>query len=327
MAAKSAPPDPASSPWLHLAGPLGKVGASFVIASSFAALFAPIVFLLNAESVLDPDMPASGFIALFSDPARVLTISDFLAILGVVVLAAAMAIVLLGLVRGDKPLAIGSFLLGGVVLVCLASWVPFMLYAQGTARGTISTVDAAAATGGWSLASLLLLVASLAYMAFTIRIENGVKHRRLTSFWWPAYGAVNVLGSVAVAGFFATTPLGAGSTDALSLGLVLKVTLIPMFGVMAYGDLKDRFPRWAELRLLEPATVTAVAPAPIEAPPVAVPLNALSTPTRKMVIPREPLTRGRTTHKVEIHGPLVTVTPEELVPENDTRLRSRPPAS
>jgi hypothetical protein len=41
----------------------------------------------------------------------------------------------------------------------------------------------------------------------------------------------------------------------LSLGLVLKVTLVPMLGVLAYGDLKDRIQRWADLRLMMGATI------------------------------------------------------------------------
>jgi len=327
LAFKSVPPDPASSPWLHLAAPLGKFGIALLIVSSFAAMFAPLVFLLEAESVLDPDAPASAPIALFADPGRVLAIADFVAILGVVLLSAAMALVLLALARGDNPLSLVTFLIGGAVLVCLAAWVPIMVYSQVQARGAISTLDAAAATGGWSIASLLLLAASLAYMAFTIRFENGVKHRRLTSYWWPAYGAVNVLGSVAIAGFFAESATGAGNTEALSLGLVLKVTLIPMLGVMAYGDLKDRFPRWADQRLMDPAKAEAVAPAPSATSTAGVPFDPLSAPTRRLLIPRGVLNRGRTQHRVEVHmPPLVTVSPEEPTPEHETRLRPRPPA-
>ena len=250
---------------LHRAGRIGKIGATLLIVSSFAGLFAPIAFLLNAQSVLNPNLPAYALIAIFSEPARLLVIADVIAILGVVLLAAAMALVLVALARRGKPRPFVALLLGGVALACLAAWVPLMLNTQNQARGAITTVDAAAATGGYSIASLLLLGAGLAYMAFTIRIEHGIKHHKLTSLWWPAYGAVNVLGSVAIAGFFAGSLSGVGSTDALSLGLALKMTLVPMLGVLAYGDLKDRFPQWQNMHLIEPTRVwdPAVAAAPV----------------------------------------------------------------
>jgi hypothetical protein len=208
-------------------------------------------------------------------------------------------LVLLALVRGDRRVSLLTFALGCAVLLCLVSWVSVMLYAQGQARGTILTVDAAAATGGWGVASLLLLVASLAYMSLTLRVENGEGKRSLTSFWWPAYGAVNVLGSVAIAGFFAGSPSGAGRSDALSLGLVLKVTLIPMLGVMAYGDLKDRFPRWARVPLMEPPKVPAAADREAQEVP-----------------PPPP--------EVDVHGPLVTVVRTDHVPASEIPLPPPP---
>jgi len=318
------PTDPATSPWLHLAAPVGKFGATLLIVSSFTAMFAPIVFLLNAESVLDPDLPASGLIALFSDPARLLAISDFVAILGIVLLGAAVAVVLIGLVRADKPVSAAAFLSGGVVFGCLALWVPLMLYSQGQARGAITTLDAAAATGGWSLASLVLLVATLAYLAFTARIEHGVHHRRLTSYWWPAYAAVNVFGSVAIAGYFARLASGFEFAEALSLGLVLKVTLIPMLGVMAYGDLKDRFPMWRTLHLMDPYKATTVARAPDEMYVAAGHVPTMSGATRKMVLPREPLVGGAPPDEVDGQEPWVAVSRHEPTRARTT-VRPRPP--
>ena len=296
------PPNPWSSPWLHLAGPLGKVGASFLIVSSFSALFAPIAFLVDAPSLLDPNAPASSFIALFADPSRLLAIGDFLALLGIIVLSAAMAIVILGLARGDKRVPVAAFLLGAVSLLCLVAWVPMMVYYQGTARGAITTLDAAAATGGWSLASLLLLVASLAYTGCALRVEGHVKPHKLSSLWWPVFGAVNLLGSVAIAGFFQGLAIGAEIFQSLSLGLVLKVTLIPMFGVLAYGDLKDRFPRWMDLHVMDPYRATTVLREPQEAMDYGAPTrsggpDSWVTVTRKrrtaddptMVRPRPPM--------------------------------------
>jgi hypothetical protein len=271
---------------------MGKFGAAFLIVSSFAAFFAPIVFLLNAQSVLNPDLPAFALIALFSEPARILVIADYVAILGVVLLAAALAQVLIALTLRGKPRPLVPLLFGGVALLCLTLWVPVMLSSQNQARGAITTVDAATATGGYSIASILLLVAGLAYMAFTIRIEHGVKHRRLTSLWWPAYGAVNVLGSVAIAGFFAGSLSGVGSTDALSLGLALKMTLVPMLGVMAYGDLKDRFPVWRDVHLIEQTRVwdpaVAAANVPEPAPWEALDPLASQSSDPDMVIPGGP---------------------------------------
>ncbi len=274
-------------------------------------MFAPLVFLLDSQSLLDSTASSSSMVALFSDPGRLLAISDFVAIIGVVILSTALAFVLVALVRGDKPLSFVTFAIGGVALVCLVAWVPVMLYSQGQARGAITTVDAAAATGGWGIASILLLGASLAYLFLTLRIEKGVKQRRLTSFWWPVYGSVNVLGSVAIAGFFAGSSSGVGSSDALSLGLVLKVTLIPMLGVMAYGDLKDRFPKWERVPLLEPPKATEVATHEADiVPPPPAPMGLLLPPP-----PPE----------VEAQVPLVTVTPREPLRASRAPLPPPPP--
>lgn len=89
---------------------------------------------------------------------------------------------------------------------------------------------------------------------------------------WPVYAAVNMLGAVAIAGFFEGLAAGNPNVDALTLGLVLKVTLIPMLGVLAYRDLYDGFPAWARIGEAEtPRTVPALAmvppPPPKELPP------------------------------------------------------------
>lgn len=309
------PPHPTSSPWLHIAAPVGKFGASFCIVASFAALLAPIVFLLNIASpiqsapVQNPS-PVSSLIALFSDAGHVLAISDFIAIVGVSLLTFAMFLVLLAFVRGDKPMSLVTFASGAVVMACLGGWVPVMAVAQGQSRGTITSVEAAAATGGWGVASVLLLAAGLAYLFLTLRVENGIKKRRLTSLWWPVYGAVNLLGSVAIASVFAGDSSGR-SVDALSLGLVLKVTLVPMLGVMAYGDLKDRFPRWEHVPLMEPPPVEPAVPVAVDAvyPP----------PPMGILVPPPP-------PETEMFPPLVTVTPQEPVRAPRTLLPPPPPA-
>ena len=40
--------------------------------------------------------------------------------------------------------------------------------------------------------------------------------------------------------------VGPQNIDAYTLGITLKVTLVPMLGVLAYRDLYDRVPAWAK---------------------------------------------------------------------------------
>ena len=264
MAALDSPPDPTTSPWLAIAAPVGKVATLFLIAGNFLLLFAPLLFLTNASGDVDPSGPGGPVLLLLSDPGHLLAIGDFVGVLGTVILACAVFVILLGLIRADRPVGILTYALGVLVFACLATWVPVALWSQGAASGDPATVDAAAATGGWGLASLLLLAASVAYLFFTMRVENGTRALRLGSFKWPIYAAVNVLGSAAIAGFFSG---GGSATNVFSLGLALRVTLVPLLGVMAYSDLRDRFPLWAQVPLHEPpAAPHAEAQRP--APPV-----------------------------------------------------------
>lgn len=242
MVAASTPPDPTTSPWLHLAAPVGRVAAIFLMAGCFLQLLAPLAFLTAVGDRADPAGPGGSLTLLLSDPGSLLAIGDFVGVLGCVVLACAFFLILFGLVRADKRVPFDSFLLGVAAFACLVTWVPAMLASEGIARGTIDGVDAAGATGGWGLASLLLLGASLAYLFFALRLGNGSRALKLGSLKWPMYAAVNVLGSAALAGYFAG---GGANLSAFSLGLVLKVTIVPLLGVMAYADLRDRFPNWA----------------------------------------------------------------------------------
>ncbi len=269
MAAAVANPPDATSPWLHLAAPIGRVATYFLIGGSFLQLFAPLAFLVDVQSRTNPYDSGGNLLYLLTDPGHLLAIGDFVMILGTVILVAALFLILLALIRAERRVPLDAFLLGSVVLGCLAVWVPAMLVSQGIARGTVASVDAAAATGGWGLASLLLLVASVAYLFFAIRVENGTGVRRLGSLKWPIYAAVNVLGTAALAGFFQS---GGGNLDAFSLGLALKLTLIPMLGVMAYSDLRDRFPAWSRLPLMavRVAARPVVRPVPAPAKPMVV---------------------------------------------------------
>lgn len=263
------PPDPTTSPWLAVAAPVGRVASWFLVGANFLLLFAPLVFLLNAAEYLDPQGPGGTLLLLFSDPTRILAVSDLITLIGIVILACALLVILFGLIRAERKIKLDVYLLGIVTVACLLAWVPVMAYALQRARGTVTNVDAAAATGGWGLAAGLLLAASLTYLFFTIRLENGTGTRKLGSFKWPIYAAVNLLGSAAIAGFFQP---GGGNVSAFSLGLVLKVTLIPMLGVMAYQELRDRFPLWARVPL-HPAPVAArvvAPPAPVARVPMAI---------------------------------------------------------
>jgi len=271
VSAAETPPDPRTSPWLHVAAPVGKVAAYFLIAQCFLLLFAPLVLLLDLASQVEPGGTGSSLVALFADPMRVIAVADFVAIIGVVILALALFLVLFGFVRGDRRVPLDAYAFGIGSLACLAAWVPVMAYSLSRARGSVADVDAAAATGGWSLAAVLLLVASLAYLFFTLRLEERTRALKLSSLRWPIYAAVNVLGSAAIAAFFQSAAGGSGSLDAFTIGLVLKVTLIPMLGVWAYRDLRDRFPLWARVPLHE-------------VPKVAVPTTAEGVPLPPTVV-------------------------------------------
>jgi len=240
------PPDPATSPWLHIAAPVGRVAALFLVAGNFLLMFAPLLFLTNASASVDPGGPGGPLLLLLSDPGHLLAIAGLVGVIGMVILTCAMFLILLGLLRADRRVGFETYALAVLAFACLVAWLPVTLYAQGRAAGDPRNVDAAAATGGWGVASLLLLGAALAYLFFTVRVENGTRVRRLGSLKWPIYGAVNVLGTAAVAGFFSG---GGSQLDVFSLGLVLRVTLVPLLGVMAYSDLRDRFPAWAHVRL------------------------------------------------------------------------------
>src|SRR6267143_602005 len=94
------------------------------------------------------------------------------------------------------------------------------------------------------LAFLLGLPASLLYLFFTLRLEATAKPLKFACLKWPIYGAVNVFGSLAIAGFFQGLAAGSPNMDAFTIGLVVKMTLVPVLGVLAYRDLYDRFPNW-----------------------------------------------------------------------------------
>jgi len=240
------PPPETTSPWLPLAGRLGRIAVACLLVENFLLLFAPLFFLLNLPSNARLTPSPAVALPVYTDAGLLLSLADLFSVIGFVILAPVLFLILLGLWRSGRRPGFDTLLPGIAALACVAALVPVKLYAQGRAAGTIASLDQAVATGGWSVASVLLLAASLAYLVFTLRVEAGAKPWRLTCLKWPVYAAVNVLGAVAIAGFFQGLAAGSPNFDAYTLGIVLKVTLVPMLGVLAYRDLYDRVPAWAK---------------------------------------------------------------------------------
>ena len=260
--------EPAGSLWLHLAGRLGRVAALCLVVQNFLLLFAPLFWLssLSGRPALAPaEDQGRAIVAVATDPNFLLQIADLLQVIGLVILAAVLLLLLVGLARGLRRVPLDTSALGFSAFLLALVLVPVLLIAQAHARGTIGSIDEVAATGGWSVGSVLLLGISLAYLSFALRVEAGAKPHRLVCLKWPVYAAVNVLGAVAIAGFFEGLAAGDPNFDAFTLGIVLKVTLIPMLGVLAYRDLYDSFPTWARVGAGEGPTPVPASPA--EAPP------------------------------------------------------------
>ena len=241
------PPPETTSPWLPLAGRLGRIAVACLLVENFLLLFAPLFFLLNLPSNARLTPSPAVALPVYTDAGLLLSLADLFSVIGFVILAPVLFLILLGLWRSGRRPGFDALLPGIAALACVAALVPVKLYAQGRAAGTIASLDQVVATGGWSVASGLLLGASLAYLVFTLRVEAGAKPLRLTCLKWPVYAAVNVLGAVAIAGFFQGLAAGSPNFDAYTLGIVLKVTLVPMLGVLAYRDLYDRIPAWGKL--------------------------------------------------------------------------------
>ncbi len=101
------------------------------------------------------------------------------------------------------------------------------------------------------------------------------------------YAAVNALGAVAIAGFFQGLAAGSPNFDAYTLGSVLKVTLVPMLGVLAYRDLLDRVPAWARIPSWEIA-LRAAAAEPAGNPPIVSPPPPPAEETTSLPLPPPP---------------------------------------
>ncbi len=270
------PPPELTSPWLHLAGRLGRIGIGCLLIENFLLLFAPLFFLMSLPSNLRLTVAGAPSLYALTDAGLVLSIADLFSVIGFVILAPVLLVIVFALARSVRRPAFDTLVLGIVAFACVVALVPVKLYAQGRAAGTIAGIDQVAATGGWGVASALLLVASLAYLFFALRVEATARPVKLAAYTWPVYAAVNALGAVAIAGFFQGLAAGSPNFNAYTLGIVLKVTLVPMLGVLAYRDLLDRVPAWARISAKE------VAPA---AMPVAVPA---ASPVERLASPPPP---------------------------------------
>src|SRR2546425_1171683 len=251
---------PVPSWWLTLASRLGRVAIVCLILENFLLLFAPLAFLLGGSPGMGFSPRASVLVA-FSDAGFLLSLADLFAVIGFSILAPVLFLLLIGIVKSKRRVPFDTFLLGGA-LACVVAVIPVKLYAQARAAGTVASLDAVAATGGWSLASGLILAASLLYMFLAQRVEAGVGPFKLSSLKWPLYGAVNLFGSLAIAGFFQGLAAGRPNFDPFTPGLVGKMTPVPLLGVLASRDLLDRFPYWGRLPAAGAPVAAVVRPAP-----------------------------------------------------------------
>src|SRR2546425_8190818 len=183
---------PVPSWWLTLASRLGRVAIVCLILENFLLLFAPLAFLLGGSPGMGFSPRASVLVA-FSDAGFLLSLADLFAVIGFSILAPVLFLLLIGLVKTKRRVPFDTFLLGGA-LACVVAVIPVKLYAQARAAGTVASLDAVAATGGWSLASGLILAASLLYMFLAQRVEAGAGGFKPSSLKWPPYGAPEPFG-------------------------------------------------------------------------------------------------------------------------------------
>ena len=292
MAAPPPAPQAPTSWWLSLASRLGRVAIVCLIVENFLLLFAPLAFLLGLPS--GSGIPRvsvfSSLLLVFQDAGFLVNLADLFAVIGFSIFAPVLFLVLFGLIKSKRRIPFDTLLLGSA-LACVVGAIPAKLYAEAHATGSITSIDAVAATGGWSVASGLILAASIIYLFFTLRIEAGVKPLKLSCIKWPIYAGVSVVGSVAFALFFQGLAAGDPNFDAFTLGIVVKTTLVPVLGVLAYRDLLDVFPNWARLPV-EGASPQPIASAPAASPQVTplqiVTMQPVRAPTR-VLVPLRPL--------------------------------------
>jgi type IV secretory pathway VirB2 component (pilin) len=254
--------------WLDLSGGLGRFGAAFLIIQHLLLLLAPLFFLANMKAQLPPGRTTlDELLILLTGPEQLVHIADLMALPGIIFLSVALVLALVGLRTERVPVNLVLMVVGAAAAIALVLWVPTTLYSQGRASGAILTLDEIAATGGFTIASALVLVASLLWMAFTLGLQKELHLSPITSYHWPVYAAVTLLGAAAIAAFVQSIAAGAPSQDALLIGIILKATLIPVLGVMAYSNLRERFYVLKQLRFAprgeeKPTPLGERAPAP-----------------------------------------------------------------
>jgi len=237
-------------PWLPIATSIGRVATALLIASNFVYLFAPLAYTVNALTgagrSLDFTDPSAALVLLLGDSHLVLSVGDLLVAVGAMLLAGAFLCFLIALRAPDRTVSRVALLLGVAALASLVAWAIAAAVAFGRPPG--GGIGAAANRGDRSLAAALLLVASLLYVGFEVRMRKRSRRGPLAPYPWLAFAGVNLVGSAAVASFF----LG-GSRDAevLFIGLALEIVLVPLLGVVAYKRVWDDVGDWSGLGLRE----------------------------------------------------------------------------
>ncbi|TLZ61721.1 MAG: hypothetical protein E6K13_06605, partial [Methanobacteriota archaeon] len=162
MAAPPPAPQAPTSWWLSLASRLGRVAIVCLIVENFLLLFAPLAFLVGPSSGSARVSVLGSLLLVFQDASFLVNLADLFAVIGFAILAPVLFLVLFGLFKSKRRLPFDTLLLGGA-LACVVAAIPVKLYAEARGAGSVTTIDAVAATGGWSVASGLVLAASILY--------------------------------------------------------------------------------------------------------------------------------------------------------------------
>lgn len=229
-----------------------------MIASNFAFLFAPLFYFSDPRAGLNSKEPTTIAFVLVADPHRVFAVGDVLLLIGAVLLSAAVALVLPGLLRPDRRPPKDAFLWGSAAVVAMGAWAVATLAAQSRARGGLSAV---VAMGGWSTAALALLVASALYVVFTVRVGGKSARRGLAPLRWPVYAALGLVGTA----FLKPSPQAGEWVVVVGLGLM--IVLLPLLGVMTYLDVRSSFDEWAKMEDRRSVATVLHSPAPASEDP------------------------------------------------------------
>ena len=257
----------ASKAWLHLGGRLGRVAGGCLVAQNFLYIFAPLFFLLDLGRFVNPRDAGGQFVAQASDAGLFLAVGDIAGMLGFALLATALAALIAGhglhdalsrhghrhrqtIGRRARPRSPSSHRRARSVGISDGRVV------AATGRGRVhrdrepreagvGTLDSAILAGGWGIGAAVLLCASLAFLAFAL-IQGGPRDGRLACPLWAVFGAVQCLGVAP----FAAVIEAAGEADrnpyTLTIGLGVRILLLPVLAVLAYRELLERLPGWEQ---------------------------------------------------------------------------------